>query len=946
VSQLRRLVLVPHTHWDREWYRTREEFRHRLVRLVDGLIELLEGDPGFRHFMLDGQAIVLDDYLEVRPGARPRVEALVRAGRLLIGPWYVLPDEWLVSGEALIRNLRIGHERCAPFGGAMAVGYVPDQFGHVGQLPQILTGMGLDCAVLWRGTGADAGETLFDWEGSDGTRVLCVHLLHGYGNAAQLPLEPTALASRLRACGDALAPHSRIPSLLLMNGSDHLEPQPGLPAALAVAAAGQGGMQLELGSLPGFIARARSELQGTLPLVRGELRSGLRSPLLAGCASSRMAQKRAEFHNDRLLVCHLEPLAAWLGELGGDPDPEMLALAWRLALENHPHDSVCGCSVDAVHAEIDTRLARVAQLAAAQLERVTRDLAARMGSGAADLLVWNPHAGGTTRAEGTIDLDLGARGRRPPPLHARDAAGRQIPVRAVLETPGSVMAAWELPAATVAGLVRGFPPEFMGTFAAGLRRGREGGRAVVEILLGSSGDGFDFASAREALASELEGLGQVPILYRVRRLARVRLRMVDALPGCGIRSYALVRGRMDVCVAASGGLEEGGGAWIENAAWRVEAGADGRVRLVHRGSGRKIEDALRLVSEADRGDEYTFDAVPGDLAVERPRTHRVRLAEGGPAEAWLELALRYALPASLDASRARRVRRRVGCAARLRIGLAAGLDCVDVDLSFDNRAKDHRLRLHVRAGLPALRFEVESAFEVARRPIAPARDAFGSSMPAERPTGATPQRAFATLSSGRDALTVANRGNAEVEAVPEADGTASLAVTVVRAVGWLSRADLAARPGHAGPPLETPAAQCPGSHRCELSIRMHADGDPQRIAHAHRHAARALLFAGAGAAAGPPGADARLLEVDDPEVVVSAVEPRAEGGPEIRLLNASARPRSARVRWNGRGVALERIDLRGRALPGGALVRAADGSIVLDLRPWEIAALRPLRGSP
>jgi hypothetical protein len=127
---------------------------------------------------------------------------------------------------------------------------------------------------------------------------------------------------------------------------------------------------------------------------------------------------------------------------------------------------------------------------------------------------------------------------------------------------------------------------------------------------------------------------------------------------------------------------------------------------------------------------------------------------------------------------------------------------------------------------------------------------------------------------------------------------------------------------------------------------MHADGDPQRIAHAHRHAARALLFAGAGAAAGPPGADARLLEVDDPEVVVSAVEPRAEGGPEIRLLNASARPRSARVRWNGRGVALERIDLRGRALPGGALVRAADGSIVLDLRPWEIAALRPLRGSP
>jgi len=910
VTHPRRLVVVPHTHWDREWYRTREEFRHRLVHLVDGLLDLLEGDPEYRHFTLDGQAIVLDDYLEVRPRARPRIEALVRAGRLLVGPWYVLPDEWLVSGEALIRNLRLGLERCEPFGGAMPVGYVPDQFGHVGQLPQILSGMGLD------------------------------------------------------------------------------------------------GAQVEIGTLPGFVARARSEAQGALPVVRGELRSGLRSPLLEGCASSRMAQKRAEFHNDRLLVRYVEPLAVWLGELGGDPDPEIFALAWRTALESHPHDSVCGCSVDAVHAEIDTRLARVAQLASAHLEQITRALAARLGSAATpaskaakrprseaqpsgveravaaqqgreaaaqrgeaersagpreageaersagprevgeaerSLLVWNPHAGGRARAEGTIELDLGARGRRPPLLHARDAAGRQIPVHATLEAGGSVLAAWELPAAVVARLVRGFPPEFMGLFATGVRRGREGGRAVVEILLGSWCDGFDFLSAREALARELETQGETPVFYRARSLARVRLHLVDALPGCGIRAYALVRGRAEG--AATGGVGDGGEVWIENTAWRIEAGPDGRLRFVHRSSGRVIEDALRLVSEADRGDEYTFDAVSGELAVERPQAVRVRLAESGPAEASLELDLRYALPAGLDPSRARRVRRRVTCAARLRVRLAADLDRVDVDLDFDNRARDHRLRVHARAGLRAERFEVESAFEVVERPIAPALDAFGSETPAERPTGATPQRAFATIADGRFALTVASRGSAEVEAVPEADGATSLAVTVLRAVGWLSRADLAARPGHAGPPLETPGAQCPGRHRCELSIRMHADGDPWRIAQAHRYVAPALLFAGSGSGSGPPRVDARLLEVDDPELVVTAIEPRPDGTPEIRLLNASAQPRRARVRWNGRGAGLERIDLRGRPLPGEALVAAADGSVQLDLRPWEIAALRPLPGS-
>ena len=161
------LVIVPHTHWDREWYQTHEQFRYRLVQLMDGLLDLLERDPAFLHFTLDGQTILLDDYFEVRPEARDRVEKLVWSGRLLIGPWYVLPDEWLVSGEALIRNLRLGLDRSEAMGGSMKIGYVPDQFGHVGQLPQIFASFGMEGAVLWRGVGADINETLFDWEAAD-----------------------------------------------------------------------------------------------------------------------------------------------------------------------------------------------------------------------------------------------------------------------------------------------------------------------------------------------------------------------------------------------------------------------------------------------------------------------------------------------------------------------------------------------------------------------------------------------------------------------------------------------------------------------------------------------------------------------------------------------------------------------------------------------------------
>jgi hypothetical protein len=248
----------------------------------------------------------------------------------------------------------------------------------------------------------------------------------------------------------------------------------------------------------------------------------------------------------------------------------------------------------------------------------------------------------------------------------------------------------------------------------------------------------------------------------------------------------------------------------------------------------------------------------------------------------------------------------------------------------------------VRAPFAASRFEVESAFEVADRPIAPAPDAFGSATPAEFPVGATPQRSFATVGDGVRALTVANRGCAEVEAVPEADGGTSLAVTVLRAIGWLSCDDLVSRPGHAGPPLETPGAQVPGPHRVELSLRAHPDGDTLRTAEAHRFAFAPLLFAGEGPDDAPLRDGARLVEVDDPAVVVSAVEPRPDSAPNIRLYNASPDERRVRIRHHFPGQrVLECVDLNGRPLPDADAgpVDSTDGT--LALRPWQIAALRP-----
>ncbi len=145
------VFVIPHTHWDREWYAPFQLFRIRLVHLMDNLLNLLERDPDYTHFNLDGQTIVLKDYLEIRPEKRPLLEKLIQQRRIGVGPWFVLPDEFLVSGESLVRNLLLGHRIAAEFGHVQKVGYIPDTFGHIAQLPQILQGFNIPYAMHFRG---------------------------------------------------------------------------------------------------------------------------------------------------------------------------------------------------------------------------------------------------------------------------------------------------------------------------------------------------------------------------------------------------------------------------------------------------------------------------------------------------------------------------------------------------------------------------------------------------------------------------------------------------------------------------------------------------------------------------------------------------------------------------------------------------------------------------
>jgi alpha-mannosidase/membrane-associated phospholipid phosphatase len=383
-----RAFVVPHTHWDREWYERFEGYRARLVPMVSKLLDLLERDSEFRSFTFDGHTIWAEDYLEKRPGDRSRIEALVRAERLFIGPWYVLADNLLVSGESLVRNFQEGLRVSASFGRAMRVGYVADPFGHPAQTPQLLRGFGYSSYVFSRGVG-DEGERVgaeFRWQGPSGDSVLATHLVDHYSGGLQLVGDaaetPQALRARVRSrlgrMLDVTTAYANGTSLLFMVGDDHVDAYARLPEAVAAWD--------EL--LPNVKARITSleeyEANMTQPrgLVVGEMVRGRYRPILRGVNSARVWIKQENAACERLLLERCEPLDALAG---GKARDEVLSL-WRTLLQNHPHDSICGCSIDDVHdVDMAPRFARVRSDGETLAARLGRQLG---GPGSAPI-VWS-----------------------------------------------------------------------------------------------------------------------------------------------------------------------------------------------------------------------------------------------------------------------------------------------------------------------------------------------------------------------------------------------------------------------------------------------------------------------------------------------------------------------------------------------------------------------------
>ncbi len=846
--------VVPHTHWDREWHKPYEVFRARLVDVIDRVLQILDDDPRYRRFTLDGQAIVLEDYLELRPEQRERIAAHVRAGRLRIGPWYVLADEFLVSPEALVRNLSFGRRACRAFGPSLSVAYTPDSFGHVSQLPLIARGFGLDSVVFERGVG-DEGERLrgeFRWLAADGeTDVFAVHLLGTYSAVAALghadwqlgdgydpkraalhvktvlygasgadgaPAElPDWLRETFERLPGGILPYSTNGALLLLNGSDHLFPEPNVPDVVEQLNAALPEVRFVHGDLEEFIADARKPLS-ELESYSGEFRGSRYQHVLSGVLSSRIYLKQANERSQTLLERYAEPLAA-LAWTQGDAYPDhLLRRAWGLLLQNHPHDSICGCSIDPVHEQMMVRFAGADQVGRAAVRRTLQHLAGPPGLEA--VTVFNPLPYPRTAV---VDCTLA------------------------------------LPAGSGQGL--------------GVRD--DGGLAVASQV---------------RVTPELEP-GRTD-----RTVDRTRLRFLAELPPLGLRSFSLVQGGRATAPTPLRVTRENGGVTLENERVRLEVAADGALALVQGPTERRYPLQLRFEDAADAGDEYDFSPLAGDTpVVAASPCGRPTLIENGPVTATVRLAYRLRMPERLSADRTRREGESVLPLA-LELSLDAAGALVRLTVTATNHAEDHRLRLRVSTGCHTGHVLADGHFDVLRRPVEPPSGEGWYQAP--QPTNH--QRRFVAVSDGETGLAVLSRGLPEYQAVPGAGGV-ELAITLLRCVGWLSRLDLASRPQGAGPSLPAPGAQCPGRHTFELGLLPFSGAwdDSELIEQAQAFAAPARAFA-AGAAAParswleltPPLELTALKRADDRDSLIVRVFNPSERG--VRgTLRLWAAPREA-----------------------------------------------------
>lgn len=790
--------IISHSHWDREWYMAYEEHHMRLVNLVDDLLDLFKKDPEFDSFHLDGQTIILDDYLQVRPERREEVQAAISAGKLRIGPFYILQDDFLISSESNVRNMLVGRKESERWGAPVELGYFPDTFGNMGQTPQMMKGAGLSAAAFGRGVkpigfdnqvleqSEEAYSSQFSemwWEGPDGTKILGILFANWYSNGNEIPAEK---AAALEFWNQKLADVEKFAStshLLMMNGVDHQPVQKDLSKAIRLANELFPDYEFVHSNWPTYLEAVRSDLPENLSTVTGELTSQETDGwyTLANTASSRVYLKQWNTKVERQLENVTEPLASLAYRVTGEYPHDKLTYAWKTLMQNHPHDSICGCSVDEVHREMMTRFEKANEVGKYLADDALFELAKVIDfEGQHPFVVFNT-AGHSKTGEAEVEVVL-----------ERKFFKEGIPDQLYGELKAQPKATYKV----INSRGEEIPAEI----------------SEEEVL-------FDYDLPKDRF--------RVPYM---KRFVKVKL-FLNEMSAFSWESFDLVLTDDD---ASSVNNNESmiSGQTIENESLKLTVNHNGTLSIFDKSLNKVFKDLLVFEDTGDIGNEYIYFQPKNTkpiLSTDSPVEFSIITDRAEIAEVQLKQVLMIPESADelLDEEQKKVLEFRYRNAGRSdkllplevtsKITVRKNSKKVNFETSIDNQMKDHRLRVLFPAGLTSENHESDSIYEVVTRPnVMP--ETWGN------PTNPQHQQAFVNLHNEEYGLTVGNFGLNEYEITD----SSVIALTLLRGVGELG--DWGYFP--------TPEAQTLGRHTFNYSLEFHGLDDERYETYQHAYVAQ------------------------------------------------------------------------------------------------------------
>lgn len=776
--------IISHSHWDREWYQSFETHRMKLIELVDNILDKAENDPEFGGFFLDGQVIAIDDYLEIRPEKRAQVEKCIREGKIQTGPWYILQDEFLTSGEACVRNLQVGMQEAEQYGAVGNVGYFPDAFGNAGQMPQVLKQAGMGAVVFGRGvkpigpnnevTGGQYESTYSEmmWESPDGTKLPGILFANWYNNGVEIPVDEAEAKvywdKKLADARKFAATHQ----LLLMNGCDHQPLQKNITEAIRVARKLYPDIEFIHSDFKKYVEAMEKEISENFSTVKGELTSQETDGrwTLANTASSWIGLKQDNRAGETALERKAEPAAAMAQVFGKTYPEDQMTYSWKKLMQNHPHDSICGCSVDEVNEEMKTRFAKSRQVADAIYEESVEYLTNKVNTAALPgngekipFVVWNTSGVAKTQV---VEKEIHV--FRDYNLFVWDGyeAAEQV----------------ELPAMVL--------------------RDADGNEVPAKIADAGIAFGYDLPDDR----------------FRQPYMAKkVRVTFEAEVPALGYRTYYLETAEQLQNVD----VVSGDANVLENDAMKVVVNEDGSYSLLDKKTGRTYENLGCYEDTGDMGNEYIYIQDTGKQVIStKGRKAEVSCVERNAFRTVVEIRHKMMVPSGMGEELQRqremcidpytRVANRsfelVEMDVKTVLTLEKSAKGLRVATTICNQAKDHRVRVIFPTGLHASTHMADSAFEVVRR-----NNRHNDTW--TNPCGCERQQCFAAMEDEKGGLLVANRGLYEYEILEEQEN--AIAVTLLRCVAEMG--DWGYFP--------TPKAQQLGTFCLEFEVVPYAAGE-------------------------------------------------------------------------------------------------------------------------